>query len=335
MSPTKQTTLADIAKIANVSLMTVSRAVNNKPGLSDSLRQRILALTEEMDYRPNAFARGLVTQQTAVIGLVVADITDPLYAQIARGVEDITYENHYSLILHNTYGDGGREAAVLEMLWQKGAEGVVLCDSCLRPDLLTDQVKRFPAIVLINRQIDEPMATLVSILVNFENGARRAVSHLIGLGRRRIAFLGDQLNSYVSQQMLAGYKEGLAAAEIPFDELLVKISLAKVEAGRAAVEQLLGEHPDLDAILSFNDFLAIGAIQACAQFRKEVPDEVAIVGFNDIPLAELVRPRLTTMHLPLQQIGRLAARAVIDIFTGKSVQSPYRIEPELYMRESA
>ncbi len=176
----KRTTLADIAKAAKVSMMTVSRAINNKPGLSDELRQHILDLAETMGYRPNSFARGLATQQTTTVGLVVPDITNPFFAQIARGVEDAAFENQYNIFLVNTNEDAVREAAVLDTLWQKGIDGVIICSSRLSDEALEAQIQRFPAIVLVNRELKFSQSNLITINVNDQRSARRVLAALQG-----------------------------------------------------------------------------------------------------------------------------------------------------------
>ena len=331
----KRTTLADIAKAAKVSMMTVSRAINNKPGLSDELRQHILDLAETMGYRPNSFARGLATQQTTTVGLVVPDITNPFFAQIARGVEDAAFENQYNIFLVNTNEDAVREAAVLDTLWQKGIDGVIICSSRLSDEALEAQIQRFPAIVLVNRELKFSQSNLITINVNDQRSARRVLQHFKDLGRRRIAYIGGPANSFSNQRRLEGYQAGLQAAEIPFDPQLLENAQPTTEGGRIAAAALLKRQPDVDAIFAFNDLVAVGAMQVCLELGKKVPQDVAIVGVDDIPLATIIRPQLTTMHVALSHIGRLAMRALLDILSGEGMPAAYQIEPELFIRDSA
>lgn len=331
----KRTTLADIARAANVSMMTVSRAINNKPGLSDELRQRILDLAEEMGYRPNTFARGLATQQTTTIGLVVPDITNPFFAQIARGVEDAAFENQYNIFLVNTNEDAVREAAVLDTLWQKGIDGVIICSSRLSEEALEVQIQRFPAIVLVNRELKVSQSNLITINVNDQRSAQRVVQHFKGLGRKKIAYLGGPENSFSNQRRLEGYRAGLIAADIPFSPQLLENAQPTTDGGRAAAAALLQRQPDVDAIFAFNDLVAVGAMQVCQELGKRVPQDIAIIGVDDIPLATIIRPQLTTMHVALTHIGRLALRALLDIINGVGLPAAYNIEPELFIRDSA
>jgi LacI family transcriptional regulator len=316
-------------------MMTVSRAINNKPGLSDDLRQRILDLVDEMGYRPNTFARGLATQQTTTVGLVVPDNTNPFFAQIARGVEDAAFENLYSIFLVNTNEDAARETAALETLWQKGIDGVILCSSRQSEEALEYQVQRFPAIVLVNRELKEPHANLITINVNDQRSAQRVLQHFLDLDRKQIAYIGGPINSFSNQRRLEGYKTGLRFAEIPFDPQLVESTQPTTEGGREAAAVLLQRRPDVNAIFAYNDLVAVGAMQVCQEFGKKVPEDVAIIGVDDIPLATIIRPQLTTMHVALTNIGRLAMRALIDIITGEGGSAAYQIEPELFIRDSA
>ena len=331
----KRTTLADIAKAARVSMMTVSRAINNKPGLSEELRQHILDLAEEMGYRPNTFARGLATQQTTTIGLVVPDITNPFFAQIARGVEDAAFENQYNIFLVNTNEDDVREAAVLDTLWQKGIDGVIICSSRLTEEALEYQIQRFPAIVLVNRELKTSQSNLITINVNDHRSAQRVLQHFKDLGRKKIAYLGGPENSFSNQRRLEGYKAGLISADIPFNAQLLENAQPTTEGGRAAAAALLKRLPEVDAIFAFNDLVAVGAMQVCQEMGKRVPEDVAIIGVDDIPLATIIRPQLTTMHVALTHIGRLALRALLDIINGEGLPAAYQIEPELFIRDSA
>jgi LacI family transcriptional regulator len=331
----KRTTLADIAKAANVSMMTVSRAINNKSGLSDELRGRILALVEEMEYRPNSFARSLATQQTTTIGLVVPDITNPFFAQIARGVEDAAYENQYNIFLVNSNEDEHRETTALETLWQKGIDGIILCSSRLSDEALESQANRFPAMVLLNRELKEPHSNLITININDQWGAQRAIRHFVGIGRRRIAYIGGPPKSFSNARRLDGYKMGLQSAEIPFDPNLVVSAHPTTDGGRAAAAALIARVPDVNAVFCFNDLVAVGAMQVIQELGKKVPEDVMVIGVDDISLATIIRPQLTTMHVPLTHIGRLAMRALLDILAGDGMSAAYQIEPELFLRDSA
>lgn len=330
----KRSTLADIAHQTGVSIMTVSRAVNNKPGLSDELRQRILSVATELEYHPNRIARGLATSHTSTVGLVVPSISNPFYAQIAQGVEDMAFENDYSVFLINTTANLAREQAALDSLWTHDMDGAILCSLRLPEKQLAKSIQRFPAVVLFNRDIRKNLPNVVSICVNDKRAAQEAVLHFLGQGKRRVAYIGAPENTFSSQRRLEGYRLALRNANVPFDPSLVMRIMPSTDFGKKAAEELLSCHPDIDAILAFNDLVALGVLQACQAAGKKVPDDIAIIGADDIPLASLIHPQLSTSRVNLSNVGRLSMRTLLEMFAGEASAASYIIEPELILRES-
>jgi len=331
----KRPTLADVAKAANVSLMTVSRAINSKPGVSEDLRQSILMLAEEMGYQPNQIARSLATHHTAAVGLIVPDNTNPFFAQIARGVEDTAYKEEFSIFLVNTVEDPIRERAALDSLSQKNVEGLILCSSRLPDDELEDRISHFPAAVLINRELKTPLSHAITINVNDQGGAKSAINYFINHGRNLIAYLDGPANSLSAKRRMEGYKAALQEAGISFDPQLVECCAPDTDGGRIAAAALLARRPDVNAIYAFNDLVAIGAVQIVEEIGKEVPGDIAVIGVDDTPLSTVIRPELTTLHVNLRYIGRLAMRTLMDTIEGGSSSTAIRIEPELVVRDSA
>jgi LacI family transcriptional regulator len=329
----KRPTLADVARTAGVSTMTVSRAINNKPGLSDELRQKILKIAGEIGFQPNQVARGLVTRQTFTVGLVVPDITIPFYAYIARGVEDICYEYGYHVFLVNTADDLERERTALNLLQQRDIDGAILCSSRVSPDELAAVLQRIPAAILINRDLKDPLPNVVTINVNDQRGAQIAVQHLIEQGRTRIAYLGGPANSVSNQRRLEGYRQALKNAGQGFDPVAVE-SAWGTSGVKAALQQLLERCPGLDAIFAYSDLVAVDAMQELLTMGKAVPGDVAMIGADDVPLASMVRPRLSTLRVNLPHIGRLAMRTLLEMIEGEAAAGSYQIEPELILRES-
>lgn len=331
----KRPTLADIAAVANVSLMTVSRALNNKPGVSVELRKNIMQLADQMDYQPNTIARSLATNRTATIGLVVPDNTNPFFAEIARGVEDAAFASQYGVFLVNTNEEAAREETALDSLQQKGIDGLILCSSRLPDKKLSERIQRFPAVVLLNREVKTARSNLTSINVDDRHGSLLAVSHLAAAGRRRIAFIGGPKNSFSGQRRLDGFHEGLAASNLPYDPTLVECCCPTIEGGRQGAAVLFKRCPDLDAFMTFNDLAAVGVLETCHEMGRQVPEEVSIIGFDDIPLARIVRPQLSTVHVNLAEIGGLAMQALLTNLSGGEKYPDYMIEPGLILRGSA
>jgi len=330
----KRSTLADIARIADVSLMTASRAINDKPGLSEELRDKILEIAKELGYRPNTIARGLATRQTRSIGLVVPDITNPFFAQIARGVEDYAFSNRYNLFLLNTNEDQTREESALDSLWQNDVEGLILCSSRLPETDLIQQINRFPAVVLVNRETSQPQPNLISINLNDHNAAATAVRFLIEQGRKQIGYIGGPANSLSNQRRLQGYSLALETEGQSTELGIVDDNVPNTEGGWLAALTLLVKKTDLDAIFAFNDLMAVGAMQALQEVGKRIPADIAIIGVDDIPLATMVRPQLSTLHVDLQNLGQMAMRLLLDLITGSKEPSAINLDLDLFLRDS-
>ncbi len=331
----KRPTLADVARAAGVSLMTVSRAINGKPGVSDEVRQSIISLANEMGYHPNQVARSLATSNTTTIGLVVPDNTNPFFAHIARGVEDTAYSYNYNIFLVNTAEDPLREKTALRSLSQKGADGLILCSSRLPVSVLEQEINHFPAVVLLNRELKTPKTNTTTINVNDQRGAHMVVGYFLAKGRDRIAYINGPATSTSAKHRLGGYRAALLEANLPYDPQMVESCSPDTEGGRAAAAALLARCPNINAIYAYNDLVAVGAIQVVEEAGKKVPEDIAIIGVDDIPLATIVRPQITTLHVDLRHIGRMAMRTLLDTIEGHSASPSITIEPQLIVRASA
>jgi LacI family transcriptional regulator len=215
----RRVTVDDVARAAGVSLMTVSRAMNDREGIGEETRARILALAAEMGYYPSQIARSLATRQTATLGLVVPDVSNPFFAHIARGAEDAAYANGYSVFLLNTAEDVTRENSALDSLWQKEVDGVILCSSRLQQESLQVYFERFPQMVLVNRELVLPQPNVATINVDDRAGAELAMRHLLENGRERIAFIAGPETSISGQRRLEGYQAGLEAFSRAFESI--------------------------------------------------------------------------------------------------------------------
>ncbi len=299
------------------------------------MRRQIIDIAREIDYQPNQIARGLVTNQTNTVGLVVPDNTNPFFAQIARGVEDQAYESGYNIFLINTAEDPAREQKALDSLVGKGVDGLILCSPRLPSSRLKKEIEHFSASVLLNRELKVPLRTTSSINLNDQRAGELAVEHFLAHGRRKLAYINGPANSHSGQKRLEGFRMGLEAALYPFDERLVERSAPDTQSGHDAARNLLTANPDIDAIYAFNDLVAVGALSYCLEQGKRVPQDIAIIGNDDIPLAAMIRPQLTTLHFNENYIGRLVMHTLLEIVTGVASPTTIQIEPELYVRESA
>jgi LacI family transcriptional regulator, galactose operon repressor len=332
-SPTK-VTIEDVARAAGVSRQTISRAINNRGEISPETRHRVLNIAEEMGYRPSGIARGLATRHTRTLGLVVPDNANPFFSEVARGAEDVAYSEGYRVFLCNTNEEQERELAVLQSLEENRVDGVVLCSSRLYINQLHTIVARFPASVLINRRLEDDEVGMV--LIDDELGGQTATQYLIQIGHKAIGFLAGPPTSYSGKLRAKGYRNALIAAGLPDNANWIHHCFPTVEGGQQAAHELLLAQPDLTALFCFNDLVAVGVLHACADLNLIVPNDIAVVGFDDITLAGLVTPALTTCHVPRYDLGAQAMHLLLSRIQGCSSEGCKEIilRPELVIRSS-
>ena len=330
-------TMSDVARQARVSLMTVSRVINNKEGVKDETRQDILEIISKLGYRPSAIARSLATQKTRTIGLVIPDVANPFFADITRGVERLAYSEGYHVFLCNAEEDPLRELAVIQSLEEKCVDGLILCSSRLEEEKLADLVARLPAAVLINRTLAQKDGnTFNSVVIDDQRSGWLATHHLIERGNQSIGFLAGPPASYSGSGRHKGYLAALQGAGISLESGWVSNCQPSVEGGYEMTRQLLAKYPYLTALFCYNDLVAIGAIQACGELKRRIPEDFAIVGHDDIPLAALVSPALTTCRVPRHELGARAVNALLERLKGcPDGCQQIVLQPELIIRESA
>lgn len=330
----KRVNIADVAREAGVSAQTVSRALNNKGEISPETRQRVLDTVDRLGYRPNTLARGLVTQKTSTLGLVVPDIANPFFSEVARGAEEAARQDGYSLLLCNTMENPAREMDALRTLDAQRVDGIVLCSSRLSEDDLTAMMARLPEVVLVNRGVSARNKR--SVCIDDEAGAHHAVQHLVGSGLRSIAFLAGPSASDSGRRRALGYRLALSEAGMAMDAGLSVECAPYLEGGYVAAQQVLANRPQVDAFLCYNDLVAVGALQACAAAGRRVPEDIAVVGFDDILLAALVTPPLTTLRSDRRALGAEAVRLLLRALAGCSEGCEnILLQPELVVRASA
>lgn len=326
-------TIAEVAREAGVSKQTVSRVLNNKGEISQATRNHVLTIIERLGYRPSILARGLATHKTMTLGLVVPDIGNPFFSEITRGADSAAHTAGYSLLLGDAFEDPEREADVLCTLEGKRVDGIVLCSSRLSDDQLDTFCADQP-MVLVNRQ--HTRANVGSVRVDDAAGATAAVRHLVQSGRRVIGFLSGPPNSHSGQERAKGYVAALQEAGLTLDPTLNSSCPPYVEGGRQTALNLLTTRPDVNALLCYNDLVAAGALQACAKLGRRVPENVAVIGCDDIPLAEMVTPPLTTLHVSQQEMGVSAVQLLLNKIHGCVEECrDIVLQPQLVIRASA
>jgi LacI family transcriptional regulator len=333
---TQKVTVADIARKAGVSIMTVSRVLNRKGDVSPTTRRRIERIITRLKYRPSGIARSLATRHSGTIGLVIPDVSNPFFADVALGAEHVACAEGYNIFLCNTEEDPERELTVVYSLEEKRVDGIVLV-SRLDPRILSGVVRRHPAVVLINRQIpNNPPPSVGVVRLDDELGGRLVAQHLVNRGHRAIGFLAGPTASQSSRNRAEGYRRSLREAGLPPNPAWEYPCAPTVEGGHASTRSLLQAHPELTALMCFNDLVAVGALQACAELGRSVPRELAVSGYDDIPLAALVTPALTTCRAPRYELGAEAVTHLLKKIRGSSkTYKDVILRPELIIRASA
>lgn len=317
-SKNSKITIDDIAKFANVSKATVSYVLNDKPGVSDKVRSKIKNIIDEYNYVPNSAARGLAGEKTHFIGLVIPDISDMFYANIIRGVEKTSNKLGFFLNLFTTHAQAEREQQVIKLFNKSMVDGLIVMAYYLKDlyiDILTESGIPFVF-------IDYPPKNeeIYSVLVDNESGAFEATEYLISLGHKKIAFLEGSKVAWDSKARFEGYVKALKRHATEFNPNLVENGNFTKEEGYLATKRLLAKKEKFTAIFSANDQMAIGAIRALKEAGLKVPDDISIVGFDNIEASSIIEPSLTTVSQPIYEMGKKAVEVLVKLINKEEVK---------------
>lgn len=336
-------TIRDVARTAGVSPATVSRVLNAPEGVSADLRSRVLAAVESLGYRPNSQARSLRTRATAVLGLIISDITNPFFTSMVRAVEDVASEAGYSVILANADEDLDKEQRYLEVAVAERLAGVVLSPASTTQTRIDALTAAGIPVVTIDRRLRT--ADVDRVTVGNRRAAREGTRHLAAQGCRRIGFVAGPAVTSTAVDRLAGYRAGLSAAGLTYDPALVAEGDFRIEGGRAATRALLALHPRPDALFVANNLMTIGAVDVLDAAGLRFPDDIALVGFDDIALVGFgdmswtlgLRSALTAITQPTYDIGRVATELLLrrvrrETFPPKHVVLPATLNVRMSSR---
>ncbi len=334
---THRITIADVARAAGVSTSTVSRALNNHTAIPENTRLQIQQIAEQMRYRPDVRARNFRLQRSQTIATLFPyqdasrrPISDPFYLEIMGAITDELDQYGYDSIIARVHieSDDWCNRYVLD----KRVDGILLIDRAL-DDVGIHSLQALGANFVVWGALlpDQPY---LSVGCDGQAGARDAIRHLTENGRKRIGFIGGFRGMVETAMRRQGYEQGLMNASLAFDESLVVYTDFTPEAASHAVQTLLERAPDLDAIFACSDFMAVGVMEVLRQIGHEVGQDIAVVGYDDIPLAAHCSPRLTTIHQPIQQGGRLMVQALFDLLEGRETHSLV-LPHELIVRDSS
>lgn len=311
--------IKDIAREAQVSHSTVSRALSDSPLVSANTKARIQQLAREMGYSPDAQARSLVMGRTQTVGVVVTTITDPFIAEVVQSIETTAYDYGYSVILTSSGSKSKREIAAVQMLQSKRVDGVIVTSSRVGALYQGPLEQLGVPIVLINSHRRQTSPSTFSVNVDNRHGAHTATRYLIDLNHRRIAYVGGRLHHSDDEERQAGYRDALAQAGIAFDPQLMVAGNGRASGGERALPQLRSLTDPPTAVLCYNDMTAVGLLRAARETGLAVPDELSVVGFDNIPFASYVMPSLTTLAQPKSEMGRIAMRMVLSLIGDERV----------------
>ncbi len=324
--------IKDIARAANVSHATVSRALTNSPVVNRETAVRIRQIARDMGYRPSAVARSLVTRKTKTVGVVVTTIADPFIAEVISGVEGIANVYGYSVFLAESDADPERELKVVQSFHERRVDGILVMASRVGALYIPMLSQMKVPIVLVNNQ--HPGAFVYSITIDNERASREATEHVILLGHQRIGYLGDQLGYQSDAERFAGYRQAVERARLHFYPEYVAYGDGKPEGGRDAMELLLALPDPPTAVVCYNDMSAFGALHAIHDRRWNVPDDISLVGFDDLFIASYAHPPLTTIRQPKRKMGCLAMEMLLQLFSGSDSINNIKVEGELVVRQS-
>ena len=327
-------TIKDVAREARVSVATVSRALNGHENVAESVRQQVLATADRLRYQPHAAARSLSSRRTQTIGVVLPDLHGEFFSELIRGIDAVARAHRRHLLVSSYHGHPEEQGEALRAMRGRVDGLLVLSPYADRPGFLTDYLPQALPAVLINTYLPDPVYPVLSI-DNF-GGASAMVRHLATSGRRRIAFICGPQGNFDASERLRGYRSALAE-HLPGAETMELPGDFDESSGYEAGKRILAGRQRPDAVFAANDMMALGCLYAFNEAGVRIPDDIALAGFDDIPLARFVHPPLTTMRVNIAELGGLALDKLLVAIEHEGVEdvTSQTLVPELIVRESS
>lgn len=327
-------TIRDVARAAGVSVSTASLALRGDKRTSTGTRERVLFAAMELDYQPNNVAQSLKTGRTMTIGLIIPDILNPFFTVIAASAEDAACANGYSMVLCNSGNDAQREQGYLNLLRSRRVDGLIyMAGSSVPHAALGSLIDQGFPLVLIDEELEGIDST--SVMVRNYEGALALAEHIADLGHREIGVIGGPPELVTAQARLSAAIAGFARYGISVPSSRITFGDYQLESGRRATRALLSAFPEITAICAANDLMAIGAMQEAQSYGLQIPQDLSVTGFDDIPLASLVHPALTTVEQPTREMGRQAINLLLaQIGSRRPSARHVLLDPQLHIRDS-
>jgi len=322
-----------VAERAGVSVNTASRAINNKPDINEKTKKRILKVAQELGYVRNDTAVALRTKKTGTIGVVIADNRNPFYAEVLNGMEEAAREKNYHIILANTQRDYKKEEEAINLLLAKRVDGLLITPVQDRDDDIKNLIDANIPFVVVGRDFEN---IEVDAIYNDEvKGGFLATEYLIKKGHKRIALIDGFLYKSPAKGRLEGYKRALNKYRIPLDDSIISVGDINIEDGYERTKQMLEKNLDFTAIFAYNDMMAFGSMQAIKEKGLRIPEDIGLVGYDDIPYSSLISPALTTIKLKKQELGVESVKLLFSrINGGRKKIKKVILDVELQIRES-
>ncbi|MBP6122839.1 MULTISPECIES: substrate-binding domain-containing protein [Providencia] len=326
-------TIKDVAREAGVSVATVSRVINLSPKASQASIASVQKAMNKLGYRPNAAARALVNQSSNTIGVLVNDVSDPFFGVMVKAVDSVAHKNGKHILICNGYHNAKEERQSIELLINNRCDALVIHSKALSDDELIAYAKEVPSMVLINRRIEQIANRCISL--NNYKGAYLATEHLIRQGHTKIAYISSNHEIEDAVQRLLGYRDALKNNGIELPESYVEYGMPYGEGGEQAMTKLLIKSLDITAVVGYNDFMAAGAIAVLDENEIHSPEQVSVIGFDDVLIARYIHPRLTTIRYPIQMMAERATQLALALARKESIPDENLVySPTLVQRNS-
>lgn len=326
--------IKDVAKAAGVSVSTVSRVINNSASVVPDKRQAVLTAMEALHYQPNTLARALVSNRSDCIGLLVGEIESPFFGQLMAGVHRVVMDGGKHVIATAGYHQPELERSAIRFLQERRCDGLIIHSKAIPDDEIIELFKRDTPVMLVNRLI--PGWEDRCVYLDNEYGAYLATRHLISKGHRDIAYVGTNIAIEDGESRIAGYRKAIEEAGIAYDERKVVKAFPDEEGGNYAMAEVMSRELGITALFAYNDAMAAGAVMMLQDSGRKVPEEISVVGFDDVILARILKPHLTTIRYPINEMGALASQLLLHELDNQyeKIDQPLRFTPRLIERQS-
>ncbi|SFX44470.1 transcriptional regulator, LacI family [Thermoactinomyces sp. DSM 45891] len=313
-------TIYDVAREANVSMATVSRVVNGNPNVKPVTRKKVLEVIRNLGYRPNAVARGLASKKTTTVGVVIPDISNAFYAEVARGIEDIATMYNYNIILSNSDLRQERELRLIETLMEKQVDGLLFLGGTITP--AHKEIFSASSIPIVLVATEDLERKLPFVHIDQKEASKEAVMVLLAEGHKKVGYISNPNEDRVQGvPRLEGYKQALHETGMEYDDSMVRYGDNGYRSGYQAMQDLLKAEPEITAVACASDEMAVGALHALQDAGKKVPEAFSVIGFHNIPLASQVRPLLSTVSYPMYDVGAVSMRLLTKYMLHEEIEA--------------